>query len=193
LTEVFYKALDADMFPALSIAAYFGMAPDPKNQTVFGVWLGLRRYGLLTKAGLTTAIRENKVKEIFVNGAAKLAAKGHGYSRTLGSAIETVEFELIPQPFAEDPVGGLGMIRNLYVEAIDSLVLPQLQTLESQTAAWVAAEASIEDLLKADIFLDDELELLQTVYGYYKEAEQIYHFRRDVTRRLKREARRAGW
>ena len=89
----FFMALYDDLLPAPTVSQFFGISPaaTPLDRDVFGVWLGMWRKGLLTKASMLDALRTGAVEALFDEQIRKLAGRGHGYALRVLSLIHISE------------------------------------------------------------------------------------------------------
>ena len=68
-----FKSIEDDTLPPMNMAGFFGMGSTPEEDLcsssldvhVFGVWQGMKKYGLMPKPKLLDVIRNGQIKSFF--------------------------------------------------------------------------------------------------------------------------------
>ena len=184
LYKDFVQCLADDVFPPISTAGYFGMGGNdlPRVQPVFGVWIGLNRYGLLEKDAFKQAIREDKIGHFFEEGRLKLAASSHGYALKVQEM--NIFFEGLPPLGPEPPQDLVNDTWVAFLAAMDTYAMPHFQTAATKLAAWDKAENLLGELMQQPE-LPGAPKRLKHMLGMYQDARDIYKMKRSTPAGLK--------
>ena len=179
----FMHTIHADVLAPPCTRGFFGMGTfeEEQNRNVFGVWLGMFRYGLVDKEELKDAIRTDNIGKLFDAGLRQLAARGHKYALLVSK--QTTFFDGLP-PLGPEPQRDLvGDTELAFLTAIDTYTMPQFHTEASQQRTWDKAEALVMELLEQP-GLPGAREGMRAALEWYEEAQEIYGLKREPPARL---------